>query len=69
MIIECSNCQKKYKIQEDRLPKGKIIAFPCKNCGDKFRLDLRADQSSNENPNGNEASGMELPPDAKPSLA
>lgn len=66
MIIECSNCKKKYKIQEDRLPKGKIIAFPCKNCGDKFRLDLRADQSSNENPNGNEASGMELPPDAKP---
>ena len=27
MIIECSNCEKKFKIQEDQLPKGKIVAF------------------------------------------
>ena len=66
MIIECSNCKKKFKIQEDRLPKGKIIAFPCKNCGDKFRLDLRTDPSPNEDPNSFEASNMDLPPDAKP---
>ncbi len=46
MIIECSNCKKKFKIQEDRLPKGKIVAFPCKNCGEKFRLDLRTGPNS-----------------------
>ena len=54
MIIECSNCEKKFKIQEDRLPKGKIVTFPCKNCGEKFRLDLRTEPMLNEPPNGSE---------------
>ena len=48
MIIDCSNCKKKFKIQEDRLPKDKIVAFPCKNCGDKFHLDLRTGQINSE---------------------
>jgi len=48
MVIECSNCNKKFKIQEDRLPKGKIVTFPCKNCGEKFRFDLRIGQVINE---------------------
>ncbi|MGD9358036.1 MAG: HDOD domain-containing protein [Desulfobacterales bacterium] len=48
MIIECSNCTKKFKIQEDRLPQDKIVAFPCKNCGEKIRLDLRIGQTVNE---------------------
>ncbi len=52
MIIECSNCTKTFKIQEDRLPKGKIITFPCKNCGEKFRLDLRTEQIINEKSSG-----------------
>jgi putative nucleotidyltransferase with HDIG domain len=48
MIIECSNCTKKFKIQEDRLPQDKIVAFTCKNCGGKIRLDLRIGQTINE---------------------
>ena len=48
MIIECSNCTKKFKIQEDRLPQDKIVAFPCKNCGEKIRLDLRIGHTINE---------------------
>ena len=59
MIIECSNCKKKFKIQDDRLPAGKIVAFPCKNCGHKFRLDLRADQQPNEVSNGTQPRGAD----------
>jgi predicted nucleic acid-binding Zn-ribbon protein len=66
MIIECSNCGKKFKIQEDRLPKGKIIAFPCKNCGDKFRLDLRNGQILNEKPNESEPSHTDSAPNPQP---
>ena len=62
MIIECSNCEKKFKIQEDRLPKGKIAAFPCKNCGEKFRLDLRIGPIINEKSNGSEPNDTELAP-------
>ena len=60
MIIECSNCKKKFKIQEDRLPKGKIVAFPCNNCGDKFRLDLRTGQIKNEKSNESESNDTNL---------
>jgi putative nucleotidyltransferase with HDIG domain len=66
MIIECSNCGKKFKIQEDRLPKGKIIAFPCKNCGDKFRLDLRNGQIVNDKSNEFEPSHTDLAPNPQP---
>jgi putative nucleotidyltransferase with HDIG domain len=66
MIIGCSNCGKKFKIQEDRLPKGKIIAFPCKNCGDKFRLDLRNGQILNEKSNESEPSHTDLAPNPQP---
>jgi putative nucleotidyltransferase with HDIG domain len=66
MIIECSNCEKKFKIQEDRLPKGKIVAFPCKNCGEKFRLDLRTGQIINGKSNGSEPSDTDLAPNPQP---
>ncbi len=66
MIIECSNCEKKFKIQEDRLPKGQIVAFPCKNCGEKFRLDLRPEQIINENSNGSEPRDTDLAPNPQP---
>jgi len=60
MIIECSNCTKKFKIEEDRLPQDKIVAFPCKNCGEKFRLDLRTGQPINEKSKKPGPSGAKL---------
>jgi HD-like signal output (HDOD) protein len=60
MIIECSKCTKKFKIQEDRLPQDKIVAFPCKNCGEKFRLDLRIGQPINEKSKEPGPSGTKL---------
>jgi len=66
MIIECSNCTKKFKILDDRLPKGKIVAFPCKNCGEKIRLDLRTGQIINEKSNRFEPSDTDLAPNPQP---
>ncbi len=66
MIIECSNCTKKFKILDDRLPKGKIVAFPCKNCGEKIRLDLRTGQIINEKSNRFEPSDTNLAPNPQP---
>jgi len=48
------------------LPKGKIVAFPCKNCGEKFRLDLRTGQIINEKSNGSEPSDTDLAPNPQP---
>lgn len=42
MKVQCSSCGQTYNIPEDRLPKGKIIAFPCQACKAKIRLDMRA---------------------------
>ncbi len=62
MIIECSKCEKKFKIEENNLPKGKIITFPCKNCGEKFRLDLRAGQTLNESSDRLKMADSDSPP-------
>ena len=50
MVIECTNCEKQYKIREDQLPEGRIGTLICKNCGVKIRLDLRKGRLINESP-------------------
>ena len=62
MIIECSNCEKKFKIEETKLPQGKIITFPCKNCGEKFRLDLRTELTPNESSDRLKSADTDSPP-------
>jgi putative nucleotidyltransferase with HDIG domain len=62
MIIECSKCEKKFKLEENKLPKGKIITFPCKNCGEKFRLDLRTGQTLNEPSDRVKSADTDSPP-------
>jgi len=66
MIIECSSCNKKFKIQKDRLPEGKIAFFYCKNCGEKFRLDLRTGQRIDEKSNGSEYRHTDLAQNPQP---
>ena len=48
------------------MPKDKIVAFPCKNCGEKFRLDLRTGQIIDEKSNGSEPSDTDLAPNPQP---
>lgn len=41
MTFTCHNCQSSFDLPEARLPKGKLVAFPCPDCGRKIKLDLR----------------------------
>lgn len=51
MIIKCSNCNKRYKIREDRLPEGKVGTLTCPNCNFKIHLDFRKSRLNSENSN------------------
>ncbi len=44
MKVRCSNCKKEFNIPDERLPKGKQIAFPCPSCKALIELDLRHNQ-------------------------
>ena len=48
MLIACSNCSKTYNISDERLPKGKEIAFPCPSCKAIIELDLRVESSQGD---------------------
>jgi HD-like signal output (HDOD) protein/DNA-directed RNA polymerase subunit RPC12/RpoP len=41
MKVICSNCKKEFNIPDERLPKGRQIAFPCPSCKALIELDLR----------------------------
>lgn len=42
MKIECPNCKKAYHIPEERLPKDKPFAFPCRTCKAIIKIDPRS---------------------------
>jgi HD-like signal output (HDOD) protein len=44
----CSNCKKEFNIPDERLPKGKKIAFPCPSCKALIELDLREVRSAED---------------------
>ena len=41
MKFACNNCRNSYSLPDDKLPGGKILAFPCPDCGTRIELDLR----------------------------
>ncbi len=42
MKVDCLSCQKSYNIPDEKLPMGKKVSFPCPNCKEKIKLDLRS---------------------------
>ncbi len=40
MKIECSSCRVQFNIPDQRLPRGKKVAFPCPRCKGVIELDL-----------------------------
>ena len=40
MRVECPNCYKVFDIPDERLPRGKEIAFPCPDCKRTMELDI-----------------------------
>ena len=45
MKVDCTSCHKSYNIPDEKLPMGKKVSFPCPNCKEKIKLDLRSDAS------------------------
>lgn len=41
MKVDCPSCHRSYSIPDERLPMGKRVSFPCANCKEKIKLDLR----------------------------
>ena len=41
MNVACSRCQNTYDLPDNRLPKGRVVSFPCPSCKNKITLDLR----------------------------
>ncbi len=46
MKVECSSCKVQFNIPDERLPKGKKIAFPCPRCKGIIELDLSGHDES-----------------------
>jgi predicted Zn finger-like uncharacterized protein len=41
MKVECASCHTAYNIPDEKLPVGKVVAFQCRKCGTRSKLDLR----------------------------
>ena len=50
MKFTCSNCRNSYALPDDKLPRGKILAFPCPDCGIRIEIDLRQNSDGNNRP-------------------
>lgn len=48
MIITCEKCQGKFKIPDDKVPKGKVFYQTCPKCDNKISIDTRAETSQPE---------------------
>ncbi|MDA8139229.1 MAG: HDOD domain-containing protein [Desulfobacteraceae bacterium] len=63
MRITCSGCAKVLVIPDERLPKGKAIAFPCPTCSTMIKIDLQS-QVSGQKP-APQANGQKTAAQAK----
>lgn len=41
MNVACNACNSSYDLPDNRLPKGRVVSFPCPACKNKITLDLR----------------------------
>jgi HD-like signal output (HDOD) protein len=46
MNIACKSCKSAYDLPDSRLPKGRLVSFPCPSCKTKITLDLREPESA-----------------------
>ena len=42
MEVLCESCQGKFKIPDEKLPKGQVLAFSCPRCKSKITVDTRS---------------------------
>ena len=48
MNIVCEQCQGKFKIPDEKLPKGQIFSLTCPNCKNKIPIDTRSKTDSSK---------------------
>ena len=46
MNVACKSCNSSYDLPDSRLPKGRVVSFPCPSCKSKITLDLREPENS-----------------------
>ena len=63
MNFTCSNCRNSYALPDDKLPRGKILAFPCPDCGTRIEIDLR---QNSDGKNRSPTKNTPLPNDKAP---
>ncbi|MBU4287344.1 MAG: zinc-ribbon domain-containing protein [Proteobacteria bacterium] len=54
MNIVCEQCQGKFKIPDEKLPKGQIFSLTCPNCKNKISIDMRSKTDSSKPKTGTE---------------
>jgi zinc-ribbon domain len=66
MNISCKNCQSKFKIPDEKVPKGQTFSLTCPQCSAKVIVDTRSDSQSVPN---NASRSMDPPaPEKKKTL-
>ncbi|MCG6972561.1 MAG: zinc-ribbon domain-containing protein [Desulfobacterales bacterium] len=63
MNISCKNCQSKFKIPDEKVPKEQTFSLSCPECSEKVIIDTRA--GSQSAPNGSSRSTETSPPNLK----
>ena len=41
MQVVCEQCQSKFKIPDEKIPKGKVFSLSCPKCNNKISVDTR----------------------------
>ena len=62
MNISCENCQSKFKIPDEKIPKGQKFSLTCPQCNTKVVVDARSDTPSSSN---NDSTSLEKPKSEK----
>ena len=61
MKVACSNCNKEYKIPDEKLPVGKKFAVQCPACKNRIVIDLRAKPKEEQSSQPSKPSEKERP--------
>jgi predicted Zn finger-like uncharacterized protein len=61
MKVECSNCNKEYKIPDEKLPVGKKFTVQCTVCKNRIIIDLRSQPKHKKSLQPSQPGGKERP--------
>ena len=46
MDVTCGSCQSKFKVPDEKVPKGQVFSVPCPKCKNKISIDTRPKEAS-----------------------